>query len=125
MKKCRMNGFTLIEVAIFIVTIGILVGTVLLPISEGLVDTDKQFNGVNAIALAQERMELILANRRAVGFSTLADPCSLTPSAANCVAPTGFTVTSTIASSGTYQKNVTVTVSGFGDAELETLVATF
>jgi hypothetical protein len=47
--------------------------------------------------LTQQRMELILAQRRAAGFAAFADPCVPGPGPAACTVPAGYTVTSSIA----------------------------
>lgn len=124
MLYLKRKGFTLIEMTVFIVVIAVIITTVLLPVLDGLPDMTKQNNGLVALWLAQERMELILSNRRFVGYSTLADPCDASPSSANCSVPTGFTVTSSIVTSGS-QKNITVTVSGSGNAVLNSFVASY
>lgn len=121
----KLRGFTLIEMAIFIMVLAVIISTVLFPIMQALPDSSKQFDNYTAVKLAEERMELILANRRLNGYSTLADPCVATPSAANCVAPTGFTVGPAVITTSGSQKNISVTVSGAGNAVLNTLVASY
>lgn len=119
-----MRGFSLIEMIIFMVVIAIVITTVVLPIVQGMPDHAKQYNAIVAVELAQERMELILASRRNLGYASLADLCVSTPSAENCTAPTGFTVTATITTSGS-QKNISVVVSGDGDATLNAFVTSY
>jgi hypothetical protein len=70
-------------------------------------------------------MDLILGQRAINGFSSFSDPC---PGPSICTAPSGFTVSSSIANNwngDTAYKVITVTVSGNGNASLQALVANY
>lgn len=125
--KLISKGFTIIEMVIFVVIVGLAVGTVMIPLTTTLQKTPVLMNQLQAQALAQERMELILNWRKLQGYTSLADPCVASPGLAMCSAASGYTVTATITSpsvdgDSTYRL-ITVTVSGAGDAVLKTLVA--
>jgi len=121
----KHQGFSLIELIIFIVIIGI-VGVALLRIFGTILQSSPSANyQTTAIALAQERMELILAKRRQSGFTSLTDPCSGS-SASICINPTGYNVSANISNttinSDNNYKTITVTVTGNGNATLTTIV---
>lgn len=124
------KGVTLIELLVFIVVTAIAVTGVLLAFSATQRGGPTASQIVLAEQLAQERMELILAQRPILGFdcfnAPLADPCQNAPAVAPCpqshpastasictTFPVGFTVTSAVtAVTGTAQKDVTVQVTG-------------
>ena len=117
------KGFTLIEVTIFIVVLGIIATGLLAAFSISL----RQQPTVQVIAiantLAAQRMEIILGQKAIAGFSSYSDPCS---SPAICSIPAGFTVSSTITPSWNSNANynvITVNVTGKATATLTTLVA--
>ena len=72
MKK--NGGFSLIELVMFIVIVGILITGVFVTFSEinASVTTPESYNV--ASQLAQERMEMIIGQRRQVGFAAFVDP---------------------------------------------------
>lgn len=125
MKK--HNGFTLIELVIFIAVLATGVG-VLIP----LIITTRYTHNLNqqteAMQLAQQRMELILANERIKGFSGFSDPCTGGTPPTICTPPGGYTVAATIASDwggDTNYKVITVSISGAATASLKTLIADY
>lgn len=124
----KIYGFSLVEMVLFIVVVGLAMGTLLLPLLNTLKRTSTHYYQMTAVQLAQERMALILGQARLNGYTSLADPC---PAAGICTLPSGtlgsYTVSAaitptTINSEANY-KLVTVTVSGSGSAELKTLVS--
>jgi type II secretory pathway pseudopilin PulG len=121
------QGFNLIELIIFIILLGIGIG-VLVPLvitSRYVHRIDKQ---TEALELAQQRMELILAQKNINGFSDFIDPCSESPPHIICSVPSNYTVTATIANDWLGDpdyKVITVTTSGDGNASLQTLVANY
>ena len=122
----KSAGFSLIELIIFILIIGIAASAVLTSFQTILQKSPTGNRQTTAIALAQERMDLILAQRQLQGFSSFIDPCASGSPPAICTAPTGYTVTANIAAitigGDSNYKTITVTVSGSGDAVLKTLV---
>lgn len=115
----KSQGFTLIELIIFIVGLGILASTILLPMVITLRSSSIGFNNLAALEVAKGRMELIRMQSRAAGFASTSDPCA-SPSLPVCVAstPPGYTVTSNIGrapspdNSASQYQQVTVTVVG-------------
>ena len=120
------NGFSLIEVIVFIVVLGVLVAGLVVAFGSQLQNSPVAGRLDSAAELAQQRMELILAQRRAMGFAAFADPC---PGPAICTPPTGYTVTSSIVAGygadPTNYKIVTVSVSGSSSITATALVANY
>jgi prepilin-type N-terminal cleavage/methylation domain-containing protein len=130
------TGFSLIELVVFITVVGILAAAISTAFSTALHQQGTTSDvGSSAVQLAQERMELILAQRRTQGFaafsSTTFDPCTAAiPSTQPVctVIPTGYTVGATFTdnwSGDTNYKVVDVTVTGPSQASLTALVANY
>lgn len=112
----RLRGFSLIEAIVFIVVVGLMLAALAVAFG-GPLRVSGQAGELDLMAeLTQQRMELILAQRRAAGFAAFADPCVPGPGPAACTAPAGYTVTAGIASGfgadPTSYKVVTVGVTG-------------
>lgn len=125
----RSRGFTLIEAIVFIVVAGVLTAGLVVALVAPLRSTAEVGSLDRAAELAQSRMELILAQRRAAGFASLADPCVPGPGPAVCMPPAGYTVSSSIvtgwgADPANY-KVVTVTVTGPTALSATALVADY
>lgn len=128
--RCRQpflqDGFSLIEVIVFIVVLGVLMAGLVVAFSSSLQNAPRAGSLDSAAELAQQRMELILAQRRAAGFSAFADPC---PGPAICSPPVGYTVTSSIVSGygadPTNYKVISVNVSGISAITAIALVANY
>lgn len=121
------QGFSLIELIIFIVLLGIGIG-VLVPLVITLRYVHRIDKQTEALELTQQRMELILAQKNINGFSGFTDPCSESSSPAVCSVPGNYTVVATIANDWLGDpdyKIITVTTSGDGNASLKTLVANY
>ena len=121
----QQNGFVLIEIIIFIVVASMLVVGLFAAFANNLRSTPQAGQIDRAADIAEQRMELILAQRRAVGFATFADPC---PGATVCTPPSGFTVTTSIANNwagDTNYKVITVDVTGQFAATATALVANY
>jgi len=89
------RGLSLIELIAFIVIMGISV-TALLSMYRAVIPRGATPAEMTlATQLAQERMELILGQRAAGGYSPLVDPCAVS-AAAVCTPTTGYTVNSVI-----------------------------
>ncbi|MBI5450594.1 MAG: type II secretion system protein [Gammaproteobacteria bacterium] len=128
-----MQGFTLIELIIFIMVVGILAIGLMQTFTNTLFGSSRPSQTLVATGLARERMELILGQRRkAMGLTTFTnanfDPCTSAPAATHSACtpiPSGYTVTSSYAatwSGSSNYRDITVTVSGKGDATLKALV---
>lgn len=111
----RARGFSLIEAIVFIVVVGVMAAALAVAFG-GTLRGSPQAGELDRMAeLIQQRMELILAQRRAAGFAAFADPCVPGPGPAACAAPGGYTVTSGIAPGWTDPANfkvITVSVTG-------------
>jgi len=121
-------GFTLIEVIIFIVIVGLMITGLIMSFSTALESSPDVAKNARAIELAQQRMEFILGQRKLNGFASTIDPCDATPTLPACQVPVGYSVSSSVADnwgSDTDYKVVTVTVSGDGVASLQGLVANY
>jgi Tfp pilus assembly protein PilE len=123
----KLNGFTLIELVIFIVVISVTFTTLAISFQTLLKKSYFPNRVTTAVGLAQARMELILGQRYQKGFTSFVDPCTNATPPAVCTLPAGYTIaTPTIANttigSDTNFKTITVTVSGLGRATLKMLV---
>jgi prepilin-type N-terminal cleavage/methylation domain-containing protein len=129
------RGYGLIELVIVITIIAILGVGLMSAFSGALLGATEPERITRAAVLAEERMELILGRRNALGFAAFGpanfDPCTATPPspASACTAvPAGYNVTSGLAlnwNGDTGYKVITVTVSGAGNAQLLALTADF
>jgi prepilin-type N-terminal cleavage/methylation domain-containing protein len=125
MKK--QAGFTLIELVLFIMIIGILASTILLTLRTTLKATPAQHNNYIALQSARACLDGMLGEKALFGVAFF--PCPSTTVPGNCLAPTGYSlgvnfVCTTLNSDTTY-KTITVTVTGIGNATLTALVATY
>jgi len=133
MNRQRQQGFSLVELIIFILVISILSTALLSVFSTALRGPAQVSSSIQAMRLAVERMELILPQRQVLGFTAFnspgADPCEAGSTQLACTSiPAGFTVTSDIAADwagDTNYKVVTVTVSGAASSTLTALVADY
>lgn len=120
------DGFSLIEVIVFIVILGVLMAALVIAFASPLLSSPDAGRLDLAAELAQQRMELILAQRRAAGFAAFADPC---PGPVICTPPTGYAVTSSIVAGygadPTNYKIITVNVSGTSAISATALVANY
>jgi type II secretory pathway pseudopilin PulG len=134
MKNRQNSGYSLIELVIFIIVIGIGI-SVLIPLVITLSNVHLVDKNIQATKLAEQRMEIILNDYRTHGFSTFLDPCQVSPIPPICNVsnlagatqnPPGFTVTSEPIEQG----NLIDTGSGWlgpiddGDAKLITVNVT-
>ncbi len=124
----REAGYTLIEIIIVIVIVGIIGVTLMKALEMSLMGAPKLEKTSQALELAQKRMDLILGQARLVGFANYNDPCVASPNLPICTVPAGFTVTSALSNSwqsNTNLHHVTVTVTGDAQAQLQSLVANY
>lgn len=123
----KIHGFTLLELLVFIVVIGILMNTLLLNAITGLRASASIRRQWVAVEAARGCMEWFLGQRRYVGFASLA--CPSTPSTASCNMPSGYTATANITcttwNSDTTYKTITVNVAGLASASLSTQIGSY
>lgn len=125
----REGGFSLIEAIVFIVVLGVMLAALVTTLGSNLRLTPPAGQIDMAAELAQQRMELIVGQRRAAGFAAFTDPCIPGPGPAACTPPAGYAVTSSIASGyggdPVNHKVVTVSVSGTGSATATALLSNY
>jgi len=125
-RRLRDGGFSLLEAIVFIVVLAVLLGSLAASFNSSLRLSPQAGQIDVAAELAQQRMELILAQHRAAGYAAMADPC---PGPAVCTPPAGYTVTSSMAAGfagdPSNYKIVTVDVTGTGTARVTALVANY
>lgn len=90
----RVRGFSLIELVVFIVVVGIAATGIMLAFVEALSGAGAAPALTRGSQIGQQRIELIIANKRLDGFPG-SDPCAGNGLVA-CNVPAGFTVTSEI-----------------------------
>lgn len=122
----NQQGFTLIELVVFIVITSILASGILLSFVTIMNKTPAVLQNTIADQTAKRCAEWFLGQRRMNGYSSM--PCnSSVPSF--CTAPSGYTLTSncsptTISGDSNYE-SITITVSGTGNASLTLLIANY
>jgi type II secretory pathway pseudopilin PulG len=122
----KYHGFSLIELIVFILVIGIASSGILGAFQTTLQNAPTGNYQTIALGLAQERMELILSQKRLKGFTLFSDPCA-SGGPSICTLPTGYSINSPTVSSHTISgdsnyKKITVTISGRGNATLTAIV---
>lgn len=127
MQEANHNnaGFTLIELIVFIVILGIIAAGLLMAFEVSLERQPDVQKSAVAITLAEQRMDAILGQREIYGFSNFTDPC---PGPAVCTLPAGYSASSSIQNNwggDTNYKLITVTVSGNANASLQSVVANY
>lgn len=118
------SGFTLIELIIFIVVMGILAGGIL----TAAITTMKHSPAVRqqAIAMnaAMQCLDWVLGQRQLNGYNSIPCPSASVPSFCSSL-PAGFNISVQIICPVANYKTVTVSVSGLGDASLQLLLANY
>lgn len=125
MTKDGVRGFSLVEAVVFIVVLGVLLSGLIVMIGTPLRNSPVAGGIDTAAELAQQRTELVLAQRRRAGFAAFVDPC---PGPAVCTPPAGYTVGVAITGNwagDTNYKLITVTVTGTSTATVTALVANY
>lgn len=127
MRHFRQAGFTLIEILVFIIVSSLLMSTLLLGANTALRSSPTVHQQWVAMQVAKKCMEWFLDQRRLNGYSTLT--CPSTPTASACTAPSGFSVSNSVActtwNSDTSYKTITVTVSGLSSASVSTQIGDY
>lgn len=128
----KQVGFSLVELVIFIVVMGVMATGLMAVFQSALSGSGVPGQMTTAMQLAQERMELVLATKRlqAVYDATAFDPCIPGPGPAICTpAVAGYTVNVTVndpsPTFGAGYSEITVAVTGTSQASLTTLVANY
>ena len=127
-SRTTARGFTLIELIIFIVIASIMGVALMAVFSTTTRRAPDAGQLTQATQLAQERMELVMAQRRAAGFAAFVDPCTFGTPPAACTPPAGYNVTVAIVpnwSANANYKQVTVTVTGTSSATATSIVANY
>lgn len=124
MRRRQVQGFTLIEILMFIVISSILMSVILLGANTALRHQPNTHQQWVALQVAKRCMEWFLDQKYLNGYGVLA--CPSTPSASACVAPSGYTVSTSIActtwNGDSQYKTISVTVGGLASATLATQV---
>lgn len=123
----KIQGFTLVELVMFIVITGLLATTILMALSLGTQRMPTIHQQTLSTQTAQKCMEWLIGQRSLNGYDSLTCPNTTTPSF--CTAPTGFSISTnitctTISGDASY-KTITVAVSGAGSAALTTLIGDY
>lgn len=123
------RGVTLVELIAFIVIAALLSTGLIAAFTFAMRSTPKSGEIQQALQLAQERMELILAYKKSKGFATLVDPCTLPTPPAQCTPPSGYSVSVpfpfTNWNGSAEYKEVTVNVTGPQAVTLTAVVASY
>ena len=123
----KSQGFTLIELVIFIIVTSLMINALFLAYSTALLNAPLLLQNTIARQTARNCMEWFVGQRRLNGYSAFSCPSTAVPSF--CTAPAGYTLSvniscTTINSDANY-KTITITVSGKCDAALTTLTANY
>lgn len=89
---CGQSGLTMIEMVVFIVVIAVLGVALMSAIINPLAGAGSQQEAVFATQLAQERLEVVLGQKRREGFPG-SDPCEGGAGLATCNEPAGYDIT--------------------------------
>jgi hypothetical protein len=121
-----LKGFSLIELVVFIIVMGLAAAAIVVPLKTALgINSAIPSYQTIALELAQQRMELILGQRRLNGYPPT-DPCTFGSPPSVCTAPTGYTVSATLTtvtiSGDTNYMRIDVPVTGLGNASLQMIV---
>ena len=125
MKKS--NGFTLIELIIFIIVIGIASTTMLSAIDIILKTQHTTQENGTAVQVASRCLEWYWGHNQMKGYSSITCPSTTKPSF--CSAPSGFTTAVSVTCTTLYSestanyKTIAVSVTGKGTASLSLLLA--
>jgi prepilin-type N-terminal cleavage/methylation domain-containing protein len=125
----KKQGFTLIELVIFIVVIGILAGSILASFNTILRGTARINYQTSATGYAVKCLEWFLGQRHLGGFDNIG--CNSTvPNF--CNVPSGYTISTNVSCTANYYndadhyKTITTTISGeLGGANLSLIIADY
>ena len=129
--KRRIEGFTLVELIIFMVVISVAVTAIFSAFSTALQNSPTSNYQATVISLAEARLEIILGQDRLKGFSSFSDPCPLAAACAIPAALSAYSVSSSISATSVggdaNYKIISVTATGpqNSKANVQTLVADY
>lgn len=125
------RGFTIIELVIFIVIMGIVGVTILASFSAVLKGVSVPRQKTIATQTAARCMEWYLEQRYLYGFNAATLSCPNTTVPSFCAAPSGYTITTSVSCTQLYgeiganYKTITVTVGGASSAALSLLLSSY
>ena len=132
MKKLqKYAAFTLIELIIFIVVIGIVGTSILVALNSVLRGEHVPSRQVIATQTATKCADWYLGQRQLHGFNTAALTCPSTAVPGFCAAPSGYIITTNVACTTLYgeananYKTINIVVSGAGNASISLLLADY
>jgi MSHA pilin protein MshD len=126
----KQTGVTLVELIAFIVIAALLATGLITTFTSSMKATPPSGDVSQALQLAQERMELILAYKKSKGFAAMIDPCTLASPPAPCTSfPSGFNVPAAAIvnnwNGSSEYKVITVNVTGPQTIAITALVASY
>ena len=124
--KSTQTGFTLIELILFIIIVGLLASTVMVGLQYTLNNIPAVHKDLLATQLADQCMEGFIGERRLLGYSNAALACSNTPtmpSVCNGTVSATITCVNTLPGDTATSKLVTLSISG--SATLTFLMASY
>jgi prepilin-type N-terminal cleavage/methylation domain-containing protein len=125
----KKQGFTLIELIMFIIIIGILATTILVSSNTVLRGTGRLNYQSAATDYAATCLEWFLGQRAINGFSSIA--CNNTTTPTFCNVPSGYTISTNVActtyngDSSDYKTITAVIDGGYGDENLSVVIANY
>lgn len=123
----KQTGFTFIELLVFIVVTGMVATVIMLGATTALRKSPAIQSQWVALETASGCMEWLLNQRRLNGYATWT--CPSTPSTSICAAPSGFTVSASVActtwNSDSNYKIITVSVTGLSSVSLSAQIASY
>lgn len=125
------RGFTIIELVVFIVIMGIVGVTILASFSAVLKGVAVPRQKTIATQTAARCMEWYLEQRYLYGFGAATLSCPSTTVPSFCAAPSGYTIAASVSCTQLYgeiganYKTITVTVGGASSASLSLLLSSY
>lgn len=125
----RAPGFTLIELIIFIIILGIIGTTLLMTFQVSLKKSPVVRNVSRAVELAEKRMDFIQGQRNIIGYASFSDVCAISTTLPACTGESGYSINSSISTgwdgNSVSYKVITVNVTGNATFSLTGLVANY
>ena len=105
-------GFTLIELVIFTLIVGVLGSTMWVGYQEIIQHSGEMSKTIKATQYAEGRLELLLQQKRHYGYAVFTDPCDTNPTFGVCAVSVRLVPSSLPLQSSTTE--TTITVQGIG-----------
>lgn len=125
----RQQGYSLIELIIFIIILGLIAGTLLVSMNQSLQKSPVISRVATALDLAQQRMDVILGQKQLVGFTSFSDVCLTSAALPFCVSDPDYVISSAVSVgfgiNTVDYKVVTVDVSGAASVTLTGLITNY